>query len=86
MCTAGEKWRTTSAMESLLVDQHYVYLYRDEGGKVRYVGYGRSSDRPSSHLSGGSHSPALNDFLAKQSIVLKSPAPLRAKVEPHVDC
>lgn len=42
--------------------EHYVYLYRDSHGKVRYVGYGSSSWRATSHLT-GSHNEQLNNFL-----------------------
>jgi hypothetical protein len=75
---AAEAW--DSLMKSLLVDQYYVYIYRDEGGRVRYVGYGKSSNRPSSHLSGGSHSPALNDFLAKQKYSLEIAGPFESNI------
>jgi len=45
---------------------HYVYRYLDSRGRVRYVGYGRETDRATSHLV-GSHNRALNEFLeAKQ--------------------
>ncbi|MDB6021617.1 MAG: hypothetical protein JWQ04_1474 [Pedosphaera sp.] len=44
---------------------HYVYLYRDERGKARYVGYGERVSRANSHLI-RSHNPKLADFVSGQ--------------------
>ncbi len=53
---------------------HYVYLYRDTKGKVRYVGYGVATGRPTSHLQ-GSHNDKLNAFLAAESYHLEISGP-----------
>jgi hypothetical protein len=45
-----------------------------ERGGVRYVGYGKSHDRVSSHLS-GSHNQMLNDFLSDQKYSLEIAGP-----------
>lgn len=43
--------------------RNYVYIYRDNVGKARYVGYGEKIIRATSHVS-GSHNEALNKFLS----------------------
>lgn len=53
----------------------YVYLYRDERDRVRYVGYGRSPERASSHLTGASHSEVLNQFLAAREYRIEIAGP-----------
>src|SRR4051794_6528136 len=53
---------------------HYVYLYRDDRGKVRYVGYGRKPGRASVHQS-RSHNDALNAFLSKGKYALEIAGP-----------
>lgn len=42
--------------------KHYVYRYIDGRDRVRYVGYGRDTERATSHLA-GSHNERLNAFL-----------------------
>lgn len=46
--------------------EHFVYIYRDNRGRCRYVGYGKSPFRAASHLS-GSHSALLNSFIKKSN-------------------
>jgi hypothetical protein len=54
--------------------QHYVYLYRDAKKNPRYVGYGKSSDRAVSHLS-GSHNDGLNALLESENYTLEIAGP-----------
>lgn len=54
--------------------EHYVYLYRDENGRPRYVGYGKNVGRPESHLS-GSHNPKLRAFLEAGKYTLEIAGP-----------
>lgn len=54
--------------------QFFVYLYFDERERVRYIGYGRETDRASSHLV-GSHSEGLNHFLAARKYRLEIAGP-----------
>ncbi len=56
------------------VNGHYVYLYRDVRGKVRYVGYGEKPSRATVHLS-RSHNELLTAFLAKGKYELEIAGP-----------
>jgi hypothetical protein len=46
------------------VSGHYVYIYSDYEGRVRYVGYGKVAGRAASHTA-GTHNPELETFLSK---------------------
>lgn len=63
-----------TAKKSADLSEHYVYLYRDDKGKPRYVGYGKNPSRAIAHLS-GSHNEALSDFLAKRKHGLEIAGP-----------
>lgn len=54
--------------------EHFVYIYRDERGKPRYVGYGSFADRATSH-SQRSHNPVLAKFLATHRYVVEIAGP-----------
>lgn len=53
---------------------HFVYLYRDERGRPRYVGYGERPDRASSHLT-GSHNPGLAEFVQRGKFSIEVAGP-----------
>ncbi|MGH7411710.1 MAG: hypothetical protein ACREJ6_11720 [Candidatus Methylomirabilis sp.] len=58
--------------------EHFVYIYRDERGRPRYVGYGRFTTRATSHLT-GSHNPELNTFLADQRFRVEIAGPYESE-------
>lgn len=49
---------------------HFVYLYRDQSGKLRYVGYGEDSARALSHIT-QTHNIALEELLQKETLKLE---------------
>ncbi len=53
---------------------HFVYLYRDQTGKARYVGYGENSRRALSHLA-QTHNPALETLLQNENLKLEIAGP-----------
>ena len=53
---------------------HYVYLYRDERGRPRYVGYGERPTRATAHLV-ASHNPGLSEFLSKSKFTIEVAGP-----------
>lgn len=56
---------------------HYVYLYRSgPGGKAKYIGYGDSAERASSH-PGHSHNAELKKWLATATYDLTVAGPYR---------
>jgi hypothetical protein len=61
-----------------LAEEHYVYLYRDDFGRVCYVGYGRRVQRASSHLL-GSHNDELNRFLLEQKYRIEIAGPFESE-------
>lgn len=58
--------------------RHYVYLYRDLGGRVMYVGYGKAETRAASHLS-GTHSRRLGAFLRRRDYTLEIAGPFSSE-------
>jgi hypothetical protein len=60
------------------VAQFFVYLYRDEQGRARYVGYGREAARASSHLL-ESHNARLNQFLEARKYKLEIAGPFESE-------
>jgi hypothetical protein len=46
--------------------EHYVYMYRDDKNKVRYIGYGYQAARATSQQS-TSHNPQLEAFLTDKN-------------------
>src|SRR5262245_4855336 len=58
--------------------EHYVYLYRDKQGTVKYVGYGRGSSRAISHTN-ISHNSRLKTFLDKKNYTLEIAGPFDSK-------
>jgi hypothetical protein len=57
---------------------HYVYLYRDLRDKVRYVGYGTSTQRATSHLR-KNHNARLSAFLAARAYHLQVAGPFETE-------
>lgn len=57
---------------------HFVYLFRDKQGRCKYVGYGISYRRATSHLS-GSHNKGLNRFLRDGDYTLEIAGPFATK-------
>lgn len=57
---------------------HFVYIYRDQSGKARYVGYGESSDRALSHMA-ATHNVALGKLLQKEKFTLEIAGPFDSK-------
>ena len=51
--------------------EHFVYIYRDEKGKVRYVGYGKGLDRPTSLKRG----ELMLEFLSQGKYTLEIAGP-----------
>lgn len=51
--------------------RHYAYIYRDEKGKVRYVGYGKGLDRPTSL----NRSKPMKNFLGQGKYTLEIAGP-----------
>jgi len=51
--------------------EHYVYIYRDKKGKVRYVGYGKGLDRPTSL----NRSERMLEFLSQGKYTLEIAGP-----------
>lgn len=56
-------------------DEHYVYLYRDQKGTVRYAGYGKHPARATSPQ----HNESLNDFKKQGKYRLEIAGPFRSK-------
>lgn len=54
--------------------EHFVYIYRDTKHHPHYVGYGKHSDRATSHLS-GSHNTALRRLIRKGQHTLEIAGP-----------
>jgi predicted GIY-YIG superfamily endonuclease len=57
---------------------HFVYLYRDQTGKPRYVGYGESSQRALSHMT-QTHNLALETLLQNENLKLEISGPFHNK-------
>ncbi len=57
---------------------HYVYLYRDERGQPRYVGYGKRVTRASAHLI-KSHNPKLADFVQQKKFAIEIAGPFESE-------
>jgi hypothetical protein len=57
---------------------HYVYLYRDERGHARYVGYGECVTRANAHLI-KSHNPKLAEFVLKEKFTIEVAGPFGNK-------
>jgi hypothetical protein len=57
---------------------HYVYLYRDEGGQPRYVGYGELVTRASVHLI-KSHNPNLAAFVLEKKFTIEVAGPFESE-------
>lgn len=57
---------------------HFVYLYRDQAGKPRYVGYGENSRRALSHLA-QTHNLALETLLQNQNLKLEIAGPFDSR-------
>jgi len=57
---------------------HFVYLYRDQSGKARYVGYGESSQRALSHMA-RSHNFALESLLRNEKLKLEIAGPFESR-------
>ncbi len=53
---------------------HFVYLYRDQKGNPRYVGYGENSDRALSHMT-QTHNVALEQLLQNSPFTLEIAGP-----------
>jgi len=53
---------------------HYVYLYRDERGRARYVGYGEQASRATDHLI-DSHNPRLAQFVMSNKFTIEVTVP-----------
>ena len=53
---------------------HYVYLYRDESRKPRYVGYGELVTRANAHLA-KSHNLGLADFVLEKKFSIEVAGP-----------
>lgn len=60
--------------ESAGPGEHYVYLYRDDRRRPRYVGYGRSPERATQHAR-ESHNAALGAWLQEGSYQLEVAGP-----------
>ncbi len=50
---------------------HFVYIYRDENRKIRYVGYGKGSDR----AMPPDHSPGVRKFVDRSKFTLEIAGP-----------
>jgi hypothetical protein len=57
---------------------HYVYLYRDERSRPRYVGYGARPTRATAHLI-ASHNPALARFIENSRFTIEVAGPFQSK-------
>lgn len=57
---------------------HFVYLYRDQSGKARYVGYGQDSERALSHLA-QTHNLALETLLQDENLKLEIAGPFDSR-------
>ena len=57
---------------------HFVYIYRDQSNKARYVGYGENSQRALSHMT-DTHNVALETLLANESLKLEIAGPFANK-------
>lgn len=53
---------------------HYVYLYRDERGRPRYVGYGERPTRATAHLI-ASHNQGLAEFVTSDKFTIEVAGP-----------
>ncbi len=60
---------------SSVKSDHYVYVYRDEKSKVRYVGYGKGTDRPTSLA----HGEAFVAFIKRGKYTLEVAGPYGSK-------
>jgi hypothetical protein len=74
----GRNKRSVVRSSSRRGPEHFVYIYRDERSKARYVGYGRSTARAVSHTA-GSHNAGLNTFLAKQQFLVQIAGPYESE-------
>jgi hypothetical protein len=54
--------------------EHYVYIYRDARDRIQYVGYSKSTDRPTVHLT-GSHNDGFDEFLKARQYRLEIAGP-----------
>lgn len=57
---------------------HFVYIYRDQSGKPRYVGYGESSARAFSHMT-ETHNVALEKLLRGNDLKLEIAGPFDSR-------
>lgn len=57
---------------------HFVYLYRDQSGKPRYVGYGENSKRAMSHMS-QTHNLTLEELLESERFRLEVAGPFESR-------
>lgn len=57
---------------------HFVYLYRDQSGKLRYVGYGENSERALSHMA-QTHNLTLEELLKSERFRLEVAGPFGSK-------
>lgn len=57
------------------LDGHYVYVYKDIKGKIRYVGYGKGLDRPTSRNRSG----PMREFLLQGKYTLEIAGPYGSK-------
>lgn len=53
---------------------HFVYLYRDQNGKPRYVGYGENSERALSHMA-QTHNLTLEELVKSDRFKLEVAGP-----------
>jgi hypothetical protein len=57
---------------------HYVYLYRDERGRARYVGYGERPTRATTHQI-ASHNLNLSKFISESKFTIEVAGPFGAE-------
>jgi hypothetical protein len=62
---------------------HYVYLYRDERGEPRYVGYGKLVTRANAHLI-KSHNPQLANFVLEKKFTIEVAGPFETEATGRV--
>jgi hypothetical protein len=70
--------RVTSLNRAATTRGHYVYLYRDNRERVRYVGYGKTHWRASSHLT-GSHNGQMSRFLKAREYRIEIAGPFETE-------
>jgi hypothetical protein len=57
---------------------HFVYLYRDERGQPRYVGYGKDVTRATAHLT-KSHNLKFDAFIRENRFSIEVAGPFKSK-------